>query len=58
MSEQHGSLNSGMCNDFIGADLRENMDNYLGSLKEGKLRAPNGPPPNSRTTGPDGPTDQ
>ena len=39
MSEQHEYLNPDSSNDLIGADLKENMDNYLGSLKEGKVKS-------------------
>lgn len=39
MSEQHKYLNPDSSNDSIAADLKENMDNYLGSLKEGKVKS-------------------
>ncbi|KAL9064147.1 MAG: hypothetical protein Q9161_009057 [Pseudevernia consocians] len=39
MSQQHKSLSSSMGNDLLGVDVKENMDNYLGSLKEGKVKS-------------------
>lgn len=38
MSKTRQSPNPDMANVLIGADLKDNMDNYLGSLKEGKVK--------------------
>lgn len=39
MSKTRQSPNPDMPNFLIGADLKENMDNYLGGLGEGKVKS-------------------